>query len=94
MAKRRKTITLDRLIEYANGYLAADFQGGDSATARARRKGLIDLLEHALIEAGQYRVIFVYLDEDVITKSKPGIRWKNDREDCLVDTDSTRRRYV
>jgi hypothetical protein len=93
MAKRRKTISLDRLIEYSNGYLAADFQGGDSATDRARRTGLIDLLEQALMEAGQYRG-FVYLDEAVITKSKPGIRWKNDREDWLVDTDPTRRRYA
>ena len=93
MAKRRKTVSLDRLIEYANGYLAADFQGADSDTDRARRTGLINLLEQALMEAGQYRG-FVYLDEAIITKSKPGIRFKNEPEDYLVDTDPTRRRYA
>lgn len=93
MANRRKTISLERLLNYANGYLSSDFQGSDSATDRARRTGLIDLLEQALMDAGQYRG-FVYLDESVITKSKPGIRFKNDPEDYLVDTDPTRRRYA
>jgi hypothetical protein len=92
-AKEKKTIPIDALLEYANGYLAADYLDGDSVASVARRTGLIDLLEQALVTANRYRG-FSYLDEKAITKSKPGIRWTRDKNECLVDTDPTRRRYA
>jgi hypothetical protein len=91
--KERKTIPIDALLEYANGYLAADYPDGDSAASVARRTGLIDLLEQALVTANRYRG-FSYLDEKAITKSKPGVRWTRDKDEWLVDTDPTRRRYA
>jgi len=93
MAKSRKTIEIETLLDYANGYLASDWQGGDSDADKARRQGMIDLLEHALFRADRYRG-FVYLDEKIITMSKPGIRFRNEPEFYLVDTDDTRRRYA
>jgi hypothetical protein len=96
MAKSRKTVEIETLLDYANGYLSADYAGGDEPFERARRHGLIDMLEAALNGIGRYRG-FSYLDEKVITKSKPGIRWENsglEPYQLFVDTDPTRRRYA
>jgi hypothetical protein len=88
----RKTIKIETLLEYANGYLASDYFGGDSVDSVSRRQGVIDLLEAALSNTDRYRG-FTYLDQRAITKSKPGIRFQNEPEDYLVDTDPTRRMY-
>lgn len=97
MAKDRKTVSIDMLLEYANGYLASDYLGGDTLTEKARRQGLIDMLETALNYANRYRG-YSYLDETQITKSMPGIRWDtdplDDRKARFANTDNTRRRYV
>ena len=101
MAKERKTVTVDMLLEYANGYLASDYSGGDSVESQNRRQGVIDLLEASLHAVGRYRG-FSYLDEKAITKSKPGIRWFYDNSDMsrktgghtFQNTDPTRRRYA
>ena len=93
MSKDRKTVHIDMLLEYANGYLASDYVGGDSEEARARRQGVIDLLEASLHAVKRYRG-FSYLDETQLTKAKPGIRWDKNREYRFGDTDSTRRRYA
>lgn len=88
----RKTVYIDALIEYANGYLASDYPGGDSAEAVARRTGMIDLLEQALVCADRYRG-YSYLDQRGITKSKPGIYWL-EKGHSFENTDPTRRRYA
>ena len=87
----RKTFPIDTLLAYANGYLAADYEGGDSIDSVSRRQGVIDLVEATLHSIGRYRG-FYYLGEDQITKSRPGIRW--DSADRFENTDPTRRRYV
>lgn len=92
MAKSRKTVPIDALIEYANGYLAADYLGGDLPDAVMRRTGLIDLLEQALITADRYRG-YSFLDQQALTKCKPGIRWL-EKGHTFEDTDTTRRRYA
>ena len=74
MAKFRKTIPVDALLDYANGYLASDYHGGDESASVARRTGLIDLLEVTLNSIGRYHG-YSYLDQKAITLSKPGIRW-------------------
>ena len=89
----RKTVSIDALIEYANGYLAADFPDGDSEAAIARRTGLIDLLEQALMSANRYRG-YSYLDQRGITQSKPGIFWLEQGGHSFENTDVTRRRYA
>lgn len=93
MAKDRKTISIDCLLDYANGYLSADWQGGDEPLECARRQGLIDMLEAALHGVGRYRG-FVYLDQKQIVQSKPGVRWFEDGSHAFFDTDKTRRRYA
>jgi hypothetical protein len=95
MAKFRKTIPVDALLDYANGYLAADYQGGDDPASVARRTGMIDLLEATLLSAGRY-CGYSYLDDKVITKSKPGIRWVEGQapKHTFHETDCTRRRYA
>ena len=95
MAKFRKTIPVDALLDYANGYLASDYQGGDDPASVARRTGMIDLLEATLHSAGRY-CGYYYLDDKVITKSKPGIRWVEGQspKHTFHETDPTRRRYA
>jgi hypothetical protein len=92
MAKDRKTVSIDCLLEYANGYLASDYANGDSEESRMRRTGVIDLLESALHAVGRYRG-YSYLDEKAITLSKPGVRWL-ERGHTFDNTDNTRRRYA
>lgn len=88
----RKTVSIEAQIEYANGYLASDYLGGDSAEAVARRTGLIDMLEQALVSANRYRG-YSYLDQRAITLSKPGIYWL-EKGHSFENTDPTRRRYA
>jgi hypothetical protein len=100
LLKARKTVDVDMLLNYANGYLSSDWPGGDSAEAKMRRQGVIDLLEAALHSAGRYRG-FSYLDEQDITKCQPGIRWFYEMDlsrktggHTFVNCDDTRRRYA
>lgn len=97
MSKSRKTVEIETLLNYANGYLASDYANGGAPGDRQRRQGVIDLLEAALNAAGRYRG-YCYLDETQITKSEPGIRWDTDPYDDRVarfaNTDNTRRRYA
>lgn len=95
MSSNRKTVPVEVLLEYANGYLASDYLGGDLPDAVMRRTGLIDLLEATLNSVGRYRG-YSYLDDKAITKSKPGIRWVEGRapSHTFHETDSTRRRYA
>lgn len=92
MAKTRTTVSIDTLLSYANGYLASDFHGGDEPASIARRMGLIDLLEATLNSVGRYRG-YTFLDENDITLSKPGIRWR-EQGHTFENTDITRRRYA
>jgi hypothetical protein len=94
-AKEKKTVPIDALIEYANGYLAADFPNGDSPQAIARRTGLIDMLEQALATAQRYRG-YSYLDQRGFIHCKPGIRWVEGQapKHTFHETDATRRRYA
>lgn len=95
MAKDRKTVNIDMLLEYANGYLASDYAGGDSIESQNRRQGVIDLLEASLWAVKRYRG-YCYLDQKAITKSKPGIRWVEGQapNHTFHETDKTRRRYA
>ena len=92
MSKDRKTVSIDTLLNYANGYLASDYAGGDSDEAIMRRTGVIDLLEASLNSVGRYRG-YSYLDEKAITMSKPGIRWL-EKGHTFEKTDNTRRCYA
>lgn len=93
MAKGRKTLKIEVLLEYANGYLASDYEGGSTEEAKMRRKGLSDLLESALFSADRYRG-FRYLDQKAITKGQPGIRWDADGlKPSFENCDDTRRMY-
>lgn len=87
----RKTFPINTLLDYANGYLAADYSGGDSVDSLSRRQGVIDLVEATLHSIGRYRG-FSYLDDKIITKCKPGVRWEC--SDRFENTDPTRRRYA
>lgn len=95
MSKSRKTVDIESLLNYANGYLASDYVGGDSPDSRSRRQGVIDLVEATLHSIGRYRG-FSYLDDKIITKGKPGIRWVEGQapKHTFHETDPTRRRYA
>lgn len=93
MAKDRKTISIDALLDYANGYLSADYPNCDAPEEIARRNGLIDMIEAALHAVGRYRG-YSYLDQKQILQGKPGIRWFEDGSHAFFDTDKTRRRYA
>lgn len=92
MAKSRKTVSIDFLIDATNKILAEDFPGGDEQAQRMRRIGAIDIIEAALNAIGRYRG-YTYLDETQIVKSNPGIRWTEDGH-SFQNTDPTRRRYA
>lgn len=92
MAKARKTVSIDALLDYANGYLSADYPDADGSDSVARRKGVIALLESALGAIDRYNG-YSYLDETQITMSKPGIRWL-DKGHTFENCDDTRRRYA
>lgn len=95
MAKNRKTVQIDALLDYANGYLSSDYEGGDSESAIARRTGVIHMIEAALHAADRWRG-YSFLDNKVITKCKPGIRWVEGQAPAHTfhETDETRRRYA
>ena len=89
--RARKTVEINKLLDYANGFLCA--KGG----SREGRYAIICMIEHALFAADRYRG-FIYLGEDeVASTEKPGIRWEKydlDRTARFDDTDNTRRRYA
>lgn len=93
MAKSRKTIDIDFLIDATNKILAEDYQGAEQTAPRNRRCGAIDILEAALLAIGRYRG-YAYLDQKQVTQSNPGIRWYEDGSHSFHDTDPTRRRYA
>lgn len=91
MAKSRKTIHVDALLDAANRILAEDYPGADELSGRMRRAGVADLMEATLMAAKRYHG-FVYLDQGLFEHSKPGIRWTSDGY-SFDNTDPTRRRY-
>lgn len=89
----RKTIEVETLVKYCNGFLAAPGGTADS------RYGVISVLEAALFKAQAYKG-FLYLGQDEVRKEdKPGIRYIIDKngltgDSHFTDTDSTRRKYI
>ena len=82
----RKTIEVDRIREYANGFLSA--KGGTTWA----REAVMRMIEMVLIETGNYKG-FEYLTQDRLdTKDKPGINIGSN-EERFIDTDETRVRY-
>lgn len=85
----RKTLEIDKILDYANGFLSA--RGG----SKESRYGVICMIENILFRAERYRG-FVYLSENEVAKDDlPGIRWKDTVPSNQFDnTDVTRRRYA
>ena len=91
MAKSRKTVDIDMLRQYSNGYLASPYEG-DLQKGIGQRQGICDLLEFALMRAGRYRG-FRYLDERDLPNDIPGIRLKDGDMPSFINVDQTRREY-
>lgn len=95
MERARKTVEIEKILDYANGFLSA--KGGTPES----RYGVICLIEQALFAANRYRG-FTYLEENQLgSADKPGVRWEKQVEGgtiayaaCFDDTDKTRRRYA
>ena len=93
MAVVRKTVEIQKALDYANGFLSA--RGG----SKESRYGIICMIEHILNSANRYRG-YVYLGEDDVANDElPGIRWSNANYDNprsarFDNTDPTRRRYA
>ena len=92
--KSRKTIEVESLLDYANGFLSAKFG------SQEERRAIILMIEFALMKANRYRG-FRYLDENELSSfDKPGIRWVDydpytmPVDPRFVDTDPTRVRYA
>jgi hypothetical protein len=92
VAKSRKTVDVDMLRQYSNGYLAAADESVGLYDGRSRRQGICDLLEFALMRAGRYRG-FRYLDERDLPNDIPGIRLKDGDMPSFINVDQTRREY-
>ena len=89
---KRKTIEISKLVEMANGILQNS--GSDCVGIR---QGIMNLVEAALFETGNYKG-FRYLDEtEVSADSLPGIRdtaiSSTRGSGNFKDTDRTRVRY-
>ena len=89
---KRKTIEISKLVEMANGILQNS--GSDCVGIR---QGIMNLVEAALFETGNYKG-FRYLDEtEVSADSLPGIRdtviSSTRGPDNFKNTDRTRVRY-
>ena len=89
---KRKTIEISKLVEMVNGILQNS--GSDCVGIR---QGIMNLVESALFETGNYKG-FRYLDEtEVSADSLPGIRDTADSStrgsDNFKNTDRTRVRY-
>lgn len=85
----RKTFNVEKILQYANGFLSAP--GG----TKESRYGVICLIDTVLSEAGRYRG-FLYLSEnEVHTGDLPGIRLGVIDNDTMFEhCDCTRRRYL
>ena len=93
MSKDRKTVEIQKILDYANGFLSAQKGSVDA------RNAIISMIENVLMSANRYRG-FRYLDEtEVSAGDLPGIRWV-DRVPGMVgdprfeNTDPTRRFYA
>jgi hypothetical protein len=86
----RKTVDVESLIAFANGYLATDHHENDFM--KAERQAVCTFLEFALMKAKRYRG-FNYLDERTIKNGLPGIRLEGNYP-SFENTDCTRRRYM
>jgi len=88
----RKTIPVERLVDYANNQLKYSVMGEDFLA------GVCTMVEQALHDTGNY-VGFRYLREDEVPRGhRPGIRFTCFDESLpyperFVDTNSYRRQY-
>ena len=86
MAKR-KTVDINKAIQYANGFLSA--RGGTQES----RYGVICFLEAMLFSASQYKGYRYLTPHDVHDDDKPGIYPSNEPYKMFDNTDPTRRQY-
>lgn len=86
----RKTIEIEPMIAFANGFLASPDPYQQNQQMRA---GVIAALEFALLKANRY-MGYRYLTQDELTpKDKPGVRFENTPDRYMEDTDPSRRCY-
>ena len=90
---KRKTIEIEKLVDYANEQLRYSVMNPHF------RDGIIQFVERVLLENDRYAG-YRYLDIDEVPKGlRPGIRFAADGtslpyEERFVDTDNTRREYA
>jgi hypothetical protein len=93
VAKSRKTVDVESLLQYANGYLASDYVDESlDGSQRGRRLGICDFIETILMKADRYKG-YRYLDERDMKLNKPGIRLYSSLIPTFTDTDDSRREY-
>jgi len=87
MSNARKTVDVETILAYANGYLSAK-EGSVEA-----RRAIINMLEFALFSVNRYRG-YNYLTKDQLAnpEDRPGVKFDNLGVD-FINTDNTRRRY-
>ena len=85
--RSRKTIDIQPILDYANGFLSA--KGGSVES----RYGVICMIEAVLMNANRYRG-YRYLDQQQLSEEDlPGIRMDNPSA-YFKNTDDTRRHYA
>jgi hypothetical protein len=87
----RKTIEVDKLVTAVNGVLAK--HNG----SREIRQGMINLLDYALHETGNYRGFRYLMQDEVPDGALPGVRYENGEilpyPERFHNTDFTRVQY-
>jgi hypothetical protein len=88
MAKSKKTITVEELVNITNSMLRESFD-----TTPAYRKGLIAILEYSLFNTGNYNGFRYMNEKEVPLNELPGIRLNGNSADKFDNTDETRVQY-
>ena len=84
MAKGRKTVDVDAVVEYGNMLLRSNI--GDASF----RRGVISMIEEVLFNADRYTGYSHLTKDQLATDDKPGVDWS---DGTPVIVDETRRRY-
>ena len=86
----RKTIEIEPMIAFANGFLAAPDPYQQNQQMRA---GVIAVLEHALLQAKRYNGYRYLTQAELTSQDKPGVRFENTPDRYMENTDPSRRCY-
>lgn len=88
----RKTIEVSKLVDYVNAQLLNEDYGNKES-----RQALMSMLEHVLLETGNYAGFRYLTNNELRADTTPGVRYNGpeilDYPERFVNTDNTRVQY-